>query len=37
MDVPAWEKGADGDLVKVLKAFVLLKTEFDEKFKLMWA
>lgn len=25
------------DMVKILKAFVLLKTQFDEKFKVMWA
>lgn len=33
----AWAKGEGGDLVKVLKALVMLKTEFDEKFRAMWA
>ncbi|KAF2734355.1 P-loop containing nucleoside triphosphate hydrolase protein [Polyplosphaeria fusca] len=32
---PAWEEGTG--LLNVLKAFTLLKAEFDTKFKAMWA
>ena len=32
---PAWEEGAG--LLNVLKAFKLLKADFDTKFRAMWA
>lgn len=35
--LPAWEDGAQGGLLNVLKAFEMLKEEFDAKFKKMWA
>jgi superfamily II RNA helicase len=35
MDKPAWEEGAG--LPKVLKAFKLLREDFDTKFRAMWA
>lgn len=34
--MPAWRKKG-GDLVKVLKAFTLLRDEFDAKFRKTWA
>lgn len=35
--LPAWEDGGQGGLLNVLKAFEMLKEEFDAKFKKMWA
>lgn len=35
LEKPAWEEGAG--LMKVLKAFKLLREEFDTKFRAMWA
>lgn len=34
---PAWENQDGQSLLKVLQAFQMLKTEFDAKFKVMWA
>ena len=34
---PAWEYQGGQSLLKVLKAFQMLKAEFDGKFKVMWA
>lgn len=34
---PAWEGQGGQSLLKVLKAFHMLKCEFDTKFKAMWA
>lgn len=34
---PAWDREGGQGLVNVLKAFHMLKNEFDSKFKAMWA
>lgn len=34
---PAWEGQGGQGLLMVLKAFEMLKSEFDAKFRVMWA
>ncbi|KAI6363411.1 hypothetical protein MCOR25_005904 [Pyricularia grisea] len=36
-DVPAWQRQNEANLRSVLKAFRLLQSEFDEKFRKVWA